>query len=250
MLKQFNFEEEPIVKINWWKIRYKTWQITEKILKIATKAIISTIRAFLWLRKKIIRFCISKIKGYWFLLLLIILFLFSIVFIIKAVELNKKQQEIKELKQINKQQIKNTEDFIKENKNLKDKIKDLEKKASIKKQTIIASASYSTGWAKVGVLTDNVKQVIAKYSSTYGVDKDLVECIVANESSGRSDAVGDNGAAIGLAQYHLATFLGHRKQMGLSQEDLRTDIEASIQAMCWSISNSGIGNWTARWKCT
>jgi len=99
-------------------------------------------------------------------------------------------------------------------------------------------------------LPEYIKNLVDKYCDTYGVaDKRLVSCIIFHESGGNTDAVGDNGAAVGVAQYHIGTFLSHRRQMGLSEEDLRTDAEASIRAMLFSISRGGIGNWTARYAC-
>jgi len=99
-------------------------------------------------------------------------------------------------------------------------------------------------------LPEYIKCLVDKYADKYGVeDKRMISCIIFYESGGISDAKGDRGAAIGVAQYHIGTFLGHRRQMGLSEEDLRTNPEASIDAMLFSISRGGIGNWTARRSC-
>jgi cell division protein FtsB len=245
MLKRFDFQEEPVLKINWWKIQFYLQKFAKKIIQTILKIMTLIVKACLWLYKKISRFCKSRIKGYWLLLFIIVFLILLIFSTIGVVHFYKQQKE--EIKQIQDIHIKTIKDFKDKEKDYKKEIEKLKEKASIKQKQ---EQSFTSGWDKIEVLPDNVKQTIKKYSSIYGVDQLLVQCIVANESSGRAEAVGDSGLAVGVSQYHLATFLGHRKQMGLSQEDLRTDIEASIQAMCWSISNGGIGNWTARWKCT
>jgi hypothetical protein len=156
-------------------------------------------------------------------------------------------EQIVGMKMILDSQVKEIEQLKKEiqEKDLKLESKAKEEKLLAQKQNVLANRN--TAEEK---LPKRVKDIIASNALVYGVkDVRLMQCTVYYESGGRDEAVGDSGDAVGVAQYHLATFLGHRKQMGLSAIDLRTNTEASIQAMAFSISNGGIGNWTAHKKC-
>lgn len=272
-----NSEEDPLIQINWSKIgrilKNTALSIIKIIRKIIEKILILIFRfltlvvlAILWLyteTKQLIKWIIRKIhafskrniKGFWFLVLLVIaLILFGVFAYTQVKAQTALGKELQKQLKINQTQIDDYNKQIEENKKLKEQIKDLNGKLQAKaeeerryaqQQYVIASRNKATQ-----SLTPEVKGLIAKYAGVYQYpDTRLVECIVWNESGGRDEAVGDSGAARGVAQYHLATFLGHRRQMGLSQEDLRTDTESSIQAMLFSISRGGIGNWTARHKC-
>lgn len=98
-------------------------------------------------------------------------------------------------------------------------------------------------------LPAEIKNIIMKYASIYKVDSALCKCIVFRESRGNPKAVGDYGAAIGACQYHLRTFLSHRRQMNLPAIDLREDPEESIQAMAWAISKGYGSAWTSHANC-
>lgn len=54
--------------------------------------------------------------------------------------------------------------------------------------------------------TDLYKIALRQYSQQYGVDYDLLYEIVQCESSWNDKAVGDNGKAYSLAQFHRPTF--------------------------------------------
>ena len=250
MIKNLN-DSEPLIKINWRKLwryfkaflSFIVWLIKEilkVILKILTFVVILIYKSYLGLRK----FCKSNVKGFQ-VVLLIIGFLIILFFLMKQVFSiqNKKDQEYKRFKKIKNEQIDN---LLKEKKEMKKEMRDLKDKLTYQNQT---SAVLASGWSKVSQLPKNVKETIAKYSKIYNVNRPLVECVVANESGGRYDAVGDNSLAVGVSQYYLPTFLAHRRQLGKSEEDLRMDVDASIEAMCFSISRGGIGNWSARVKC-
>jgi len=92
--------------------------------------------------------------------------------------------------------------------------------------------------------------LVAKYSAVYQVDRTLLECVVNNESGGNPYAIGDSRNAVGTAQYHLGTFKSHRKQMGLSTADLRTDADESMKTMTWAIAKGYGPAWTAYRNCT
>lgn len=92
-------------------------------------------------------------------------------------------------------------------------------------------------------------ELISFYSQKYGVDEQLVSCIVEKESSWNTHATGDSGRAKGLAQFWLATYQGFRRHMGLSQEDFREDKAESIKTLCWGLANGKASHWSAYFKC-
>lgn len=87
-------------------------------------------------------------------------------------------------------------------------------------------------------------ELVHYYSARYGVEPYLVACILEKESNFNPQAIGDNGKAVGMAQFHLGTFKMFRKKMGLSQEDLRTDKAESIKVLCWALSRGYGSHWT------
>ena len=237
--------EDPLIRINWKKagIYIKniaiflvkiTVAIVSLIIKIVLRVLIIALRILYWMYKRLSNFCKRNIKGLWLVLLFVIFCLFGFWFV-------KQRSEIKELKLFQKSQQNVILNIFEENEKLREEIETLNKKPVVQPKTVRSSTP----------LLPEIKQLVTKYTSIYGIAKDtqLVECIIFNESGGDPNAVGDNGTSIGVCQYKLSTFLSHRKQMGLSEEDLRRDPDASIQAMAWSISRGGIGNWTTRYKC-
>jgi hypothetical protein len=278
MLKKLNFEDdEPLIRINWrriWKLLKKLvggiiWiirKIIETIAKIILQILILIMRGFLWTYKKLKqlikaifnalrKFSKKNIKGIWLLLTIFIFLIISLFGLYKgyvyAQGLINNQKETDTLLQ---KQQENNLNLFKENENLKEeiKIKDAKLQSKAEEQAKFARQQWILNNRNLAEkkLPEEVKGLIVKHASAYGVkDVRLMQCIVFNESGGRDEAVGDSGKAIGVAQYHLATFLGHRRQMGLPQVDLRKNTNASIEAMMFSISRGGIGNWSARTKC-
>jgi predicted Holliday junction resolvase-like endonuclease len=276
MLKTLN-EEEPLIRINWRKllkygksfvgaIIWTIKKIVETIAKLILKFAILLIRGFLWTYKRVKelikaiyhalrKFSKKNIKGIWLLLLIVIFLIISLLGLWRGLVYAKGIiHNLKETENMLQKQQQNTLDLFKENEQLKQEIKDKDAKLQSKaqEQAKFARQQWIINNRQLAEekLPEEVKTAIAQHCNTYGVkDTRLMQCIVYNESGGRDEAVGDNGDAIGVAQYHLATFLGHRRQMGLPQVDLRKDTNASLQAMMFSISRGGIGNWTARTKC-
>jgi predicted Holliday junction resolvase-like endonuclease len=277
-MRKINFEDdEPLIHINWRKLwRYCKrfvgaiiWTI-KKIIKTIAKTILEILillmRGFLWTYKKfkqlikaiflaLKKFSKKNIKGFWLLLVIAIFLIISLFSLWKGYAYAQGIiHNLKETKDVLQKQQEHNIKLFEENEQLKEEIEDKDKKLKAKAEE---QAKYARQqWilknrqAAEQKLPEEVKTTITKYANAYGVkDTRLVQCIVYHESGGRDEAVGDNGKAVGVAQYHLATFLGHRKQMGLSQVDLRKDTNASIQCMVFSISRGGISNWTARTKC-
>lgn len=265
MLRKTKFDDQPL--INWKKflhyinlcfgaIFFIVWTvILSTILKLILKFFILYIRGIYIIYKGISNFAKKNIKGFWLLLLIMISLIISILCIYKgyvyAQRIINERNSTQDI--LNKQQNINV-DLLKENQKLKEDnaIKDKKLQAKADERAKFAQQQNILKRREMAEkkLPEEVKNLIIKYANTYGVkDISLINCIVFNESGGRDEAVGDSGKAIGVAQYHLATFLGHRKQMGLPQIDLRMDTNASIQAMMFSIGRGGIGNWSARLKC-
>jgi len=289
MLRKLNFEEEePLIRINWSRLwRYCKnfvraiigaiiWiikklimiikKIIETILKIILEILILLMRGFLWTYKKfkeiikavflaLRKFSKKNIKGGWLLLVIAISLIISLLGLWRGyVYAQGLISNVKEKEGILQKQQENNLDLLKENEKLKEeiKVKDQKLQSKAEEEARYAYQQWILRNRQLAEqkLPEKVKDIIVQYANTYGVkDTRLIQCIVYYESGGRDEAVGDNGDAIGVAQYHLATFLGHRKQIGLSQIDLRKDTNASIQCMVFSISRGGIGNWTARYKC-
>ena len=261
MLRKTKFDDQPL--INWRKllhyinvcfgaIFFIVWTvILSTILKLILKFFILYIRGIYLIYKGISNFAKKNIRGFWLLLMVLILLIISVLY---GLYLMKGFNYIHQI--LNDQNnIENTNlNLIKENESLKNQIieKDLKLEAKAEEQRQLAHKQNILERRNIAEekLPEEVKGLITKYANIYGVkDIRLMNCIVFNESGGRDEAVGDSGKAKGVAQYHLATFLGHRKQMGLPQIDLREDTNASLEAMMFSISNGGIGNWSARLKC-
>jgi hypothetical protein len=200
-------------------------------------------KAVKWIFDGLLKILGSRIRAFWILILLFIFLLVGMLYLYKWTAFAMtNDKNLNYMKMIIQNQSKDIEqlkqDIQKKDAELQAKAE--EKARFARQQWIIANRNE----AEVR-LSDEVKGLVAKYADAYGIkDKRMVECIILHESGGRDEAVGDSGNAKGVAQYHLATFMGHRRQMGLSQDDLRTDTEASIQAMAFSISHGGIGNWT------
>jgi len=99
------------------------------------------------------------------------------------------------------------------------------------------------------VIPKTIPEMIIEYSEKYQVDPLLVSCILENESHFRPEAIGDNGLAVGIAQFHLNTFKTFRRLMGETGKDLRTNPEESIKILCWALSTGRGYHWTAYRRC-
>lgn len=84
--------------------------------------------------------------------------------------------------------------------------------------------------------------LVRAMAEAMGVDADYAACIVRRESEWDADAVGDQGRARGLWQWHLGSWRHVRAKMGLSIEDRRDDPVASTSAALWWI-RQGYGHW-------
>ena len=97
---------------------------------------------------------------------------------------------------------------------------------------------------KVEAKEKTTEELIDEYSQKYQVNKDFITCILFNESHFKSSAVGDNGKAVGMAQFHLPTWISFRSKMGESVKDLRSDPEQAVKTLCWAVSQGLKYHWS------
>jgi len=84
--------------------------------------------------------------------------------------------------------------------------------------------------------------MVRQMALAFGVEPERAACIVRLESQWDPMAIGDDGAAVGLWQWHLASWRHVRARMGLSLEDRRHDPVASTSVALWWI-RQGYGHW-------
>ena len=94
-----------------------------------------------------------------------------------------------------------------------------------------------------------IQRKIDKYAIAYEVDPKLVDCILFHESTYRFDAIGDNGKAVGCAQFHLSTWQWFRSMMGKPIADTRTNPDDAIETLAWGLANGYENHWTALKFC-
>lgn len=84
--------------------------------------------------------------------------------------------------------------------------------------------------------------LFTKYSSEFGVDKNLLTKIADCESHFHQSSV--NGDYAGMFQFSSGTWIGTRSQMGLdTNSDLRFSAEESIRTAAFKISRGGVSAW-------
>ena len=84
--------------------------------------------------------------------------------------------------------------------------------------------------------------LVRELAPAFGVAPDRAACIVMRESGWDPAAVGDDGAAVGLWQWHLRSWRHVRRAMGRSIEDRRADpLESTVTALWWI--GQGYGDW-------
>lgn len=92
--------------------------------------------------------------------------------------------------------------------------------------------------------------MVRQMAGTMGVHPDYAACIVRRESTWDPGAIGDQGRAVGLWQWHLPSWRHVRAHMGLSTEDRRHNPIASTSAALWWIRQGHANWWTAASLCT
>ena len=94
------------------------------------------------------------------------------------------------------------------------------------------------------------EMMVRRMALAFGVEPERAACIVRLESEWDPAAIGDDGAAVGLWQWHMASWRHVRRQMGLSTEDRRMDPVESTATALFAIGRLGLGRWwTADRQC-
>jgi soluble lytic murein transglycosylase-like protein len=85
--------------------------------------------------------------------------------------------------------------------------------------------------------------LVRQAAAAMDVDPDYAACIVARESEFDPAAVGDQGRARGLWQFHLPSWVHVRTAMGASVEDRRDNpVEATVTAL-YAIKHLNLAHW-------
>ena len=103
------------------------------------------------------------------------------------------------------------------------------------------NAFISTEMAVLGVLAggDDINGVLVKI----GKNRDLIECLIKNESEGRIDVYGDARKAFGILQFHFPTFEHFKKKYGMEYLDYKNPVDQII--LCNEMLNNNLGyHWT------
>lgn len=86
-------------------------------------------------------------------------------------------------------------------------------------------------------------EVIQKYSNIYAVSAETLTKVMMCESNLDNSKIGDNGLAIGIAQFHQPTFDNFSKQLG-EDLDIKNE-EHQIKLMAYAFSKGDANHWTA-----
>ena len=89
---------------------------------------------------------------------------------------------------------------------------------------------------------EEVTVLIERYSSQYGINKDMMINIAHCESGFRANAT--NGPYAGLYQFVSSTWASNRRAMGLDPNpELRFNAEEAVKTAAFKMSRDGYGAW-------
>jgi len=92
------------------------------------------------------------------------------------------------------------------------------------------------------VAPQDVSQLIERYASEYGVNKEMMIHIAKCESGFRNTAV--NGPYAGIYQFVASTWASNRRAMGLdTNPNLRYNTEEAIRTAAFKMARDGFGAW-------
>lgn len=96
------------------------------------------------------------------------------------------------------------------------------------------------------LMTLSSPQTIVEQAATVvGENPAYFSCIVQHESGWNPQAVGDNGAAVGMWQWHIGSWQHVRNQMALPLNDERDDPIQSTLTAAYAIGVLGLDDWWA-----
>lgn len=85
---------------------------------------------------------------------------------------------------------------------------------------------------------------VDQYSKQYGVNPELMNCILFKESSYNAGAKNKTSSATGMAQFIKSTWVSFRTRMGEDTNiDLRLDPIESIKTLAWALSKGYKNHW-------
>lgn len=87
-----------------------------------------------------------------------------------------------------------------------------------------------------------VEEIVKYYATEYHVDSSQLIAVMKCESGGKQTAVGDNGAAHGIFQFHAQTFLSFAERMG-EKLDRESAVDQSKMA-AWAWANKLQSHWS------
>lgn len=93
------------------------------------------------------------------------------------------------------------------------------------------------------MMLPQIMRVILGLAIVYGVDPLLATDICRLESDFDPTAVGDDGLAVGLWQWHMGSWAYVRDKMGESQEDERLDVYESTRTAMFALGALGLHHW-------
>jgi len=83
---------------------------------------------------------------------------------------------------------------------------------------------------------------------SYGVNPYVAQAICRRESAFNPLAIGDNGDAVGLWQWHLSSWEFVRAKMGRSLEDDRADEIESTETALYAMGILGLSRWWSTYE--
>jgi len=93
-----------------------------------------------------------------------------------------------------------------------------------------------------------IKTLIVFCALTYGVNPALALRICELESDFNVTAVGDQGDAVGLWQWHKPSWEVVRRHMGKPTTDLRADPVESTETAMYAMGEMGLGRWWSTYE--
>lgn len=85
--------------------------------------------------------------------------------------------------------------------------------------------------------------IVERAASVVGEKPAYFSCIVERESEWNPQAIGDDGAAVGLWQWHLGSWEYVRDRMGLPTDDERDSPIESTRTAAYAIGVLGLDDW-------
>lgn len=90
----------------------------------------------------------------------------------------------------------------------------------------------------------SVQETIIKYAELYNVSKEELLTVSKCESSYNPKAIGDNGKAVNIFQYHKETFIGFSKLMGEDLDYYSYEDQARLTSWIWANYPQYRNQWT------